>query len=261
MPTRLNDNDYSKSNHRYLKFNNNVRKSNKTILSKNICSAVLGGAAIFGSMFSYANETSLGLSVGTAGLGVEVSKALSPSIVTRFYLSGYTFEVDIEEDGIDYTADLSFSNFAAIIDWHPWHNGFHLSSGLVNNGNRFEMSAEQADNYEIGDTTYSGTLSLQATVKFRRVSPYVGFGWNNAATGRDGLAWSTEIGVILQGEPIVKLSATGTNITASGSSNTIDVTSNGDFQDDLKAEQVALQDALDSFEFYPVITFGLHYQF
>lgn len=212
MPIWLNRSDYSKfndnhTNGKYIQGCKNIFKFNKGISSKRVCSTVLGVAAITGSMFSYGGETSFGLNVGTAGLGVEVSRALSPSIVTRFYLSGYTFEVDIEEDGIDYNADLSFSNFAAIVDWHPWHNGLHLSAGLVNNGNHFQMGAEAADDYDIGDSTYTGTLSLQAAVKFRRVSPYVGLGWNNAATGRSGLAWSTEIGVILQGEPSVRLTA------------------------------------------------------
>jgi len=247
MPIWLNNNDYS--------------KFSQCISSNTICSAVLGVAAITGSMLSHAGETSLGVSAGTAGLGVEISKALSPSIVTRFYLSGYTVEVDLEEDGIDYEVDLSFSNFAAIIDWHPWHNGLHLSAGLVNNGNHFEMNAEAAEEYEIGGSTYTGELSLQASVKFRRVSPYVGFGWNNAATGRSGFAWSTEIGVILQGEPTVTLAAAGSEITETGTLSSFDVTSNGEFQDNLKAEQVNLQNELDSFEFYPVITLGLHYQF
>ena len=247
------------SNNGYARFGTDSHKFNIGISSKNIFSTAIGIAAVSCSMLSYGGDTSLGINAGTTGLGVEISKGLSPSIVTRFSLSGYTFEVDIEEEGIDYTADLGFSNFAAIIDWHPWHGGLHVSAGLVNNGNHFNMGAQQTGTYEIGDETYSGELSIEATVNFRRVSPYVGLGWNNAATGSSGLAWSTEIGVILQGEPVVKLTATGAQI--SDGTSTFDVLTNSDFQNELKTEEIALQEALDGFEFYPVITFGLHYQF
>jgi hypothetical protein len=86
-------------------------------------------------------------------------------------------------------------------------------------------------------------------VEFRAVAPYIGIGWGNALdeAGHWGLA--TDLGVAFTGSPDMDLSATGP------------IAADPTFQARLAEEEKDIQDELDIFKVYPVLSISLFYRF
>ncbi|MBI2437829.1 MAG: hypothetical protein HYV36_03325 [Lentisphaerae bacterium] len=87
-------------------------------------------------------------------------------------------------------------------------------------------------------------------MRFKHFAPYFGLGFGNAVLDADK-TWGFvfDIGVILQGSPSVDLSADGA------------MANNPIFQMALAQEESEVQDDADVFRFYPVLAFGISYQF
>ena len=81
-------------------------------------------------------------------------------------------------------------------------------------------------------------------------APYIGLGYGNVVLDADK-TWGFvfDIGIMWQGSPSVALSANGTK---AGDST---------FQQDLAMEESDIQDDADVFRIYPVLSFGISYQF
>lgn len=176
---------------------------------------------------------------GTLGAGFEVTKALTKRTRLRVGANAFTFGTSFNEAGISYDVDLRSRNIAAIFDFHPMNGNFRVSAGVFYNKNEFD--ADATGFIRIGGNDYN--TSLNANVSFDRTSPYIGVGWGNAVKEGRRLTHSFDLGLLYQGSPKVKLSATGV------------------LQSDLDQEALELEDALDSFKYYPVISYGISFKF
>ena len=195
-------------------------------------------------------EHAVGVKVGTLGIGVEYTGEINNKFDLRLGLNKYDYSHSAAESEIDYDIELNLETFALIADYHPFDNSFTLSAGAFINNNSIDLNAKPTGgNYEIDGTTYTAAQvgSLNAKVEFNDVSPYIGFGYNGA-TKATGLGWSfsAEIGALYQGDPDVKLTTTSTVAAV--------VTS-------VAEEQKQLNEEIDGFEWYPVISFGVSYKF
>ena len=190
----------------------------------------------------------LGIKVGSLGAGIEVTKGLSDNFNARLGFNTFTLDESGTESDINYAIDLELSNATLLLDWHPTGGSFRTTAGLVANGNELKMTAESAASYDIGGTTYTpadiGTLS--GVVGFDELVPYLGIGWGNAVEDDQKLTFSFDIGVVFQGSPNVALSTTS---TVAG------------LEDDLRVEEQQLEQDLDKFDLYPVVSLGLAWQF
>lgn len=178
---------------------------------------------------------------GTLGVGFEVTKALTKRTRLRVGANAFTFGTSFKEAGISYDVDLRSRNVAVIFDYHPLNGRFRVSAGVFYNKNEFD--ADAAGTLTVGGTTYANA-TLNANVSFDRTSPYIGIGWGNAVKEGKRLTHSFDLGVLYQGSPKVKLTATGVGSQA-----------------DLNQEALELEDALDSFRYYPVISYGISFKF
>ena len=120
------------------------------------------------------------------------------------------------------------------------------------NGNELNMKATGSNtSYDIGDTTYTASEvgTLTGNVEFNSFAPYVGIDFGNSVTKSKEFGFMFDLGIAYQGSPDVSLSATGT------------LSNNATFKEELRKEEKALQDDLDNFTIYPVISLGVTYQF
>src|SRR5690606_23747315 len=138
-----------------------------------------------------AESVALAAKAGTTGLGLEAGFRLTESINLRLGYYSLDYGTDLEEEGIEYDGDLRLRNAALFADWHPFRGMFRLSSGVVQSGNEFVGSAE--DELEVGDNTYEG--SLEATVDWDGMAPYLGVGLGNAMRG-GRWSFSMDLGVM-----------------------------------------------------------------
>lgn len=205
-------------------------------------------------------QNALNATVGTTGLGLEWASSLHPKLRVRGVLSYLTFEHDDTEEGIDYTIDFDSNNLGAILDWHPFAGSFRLSAGLVstNFGLDFRSDSSQ-NNFEIGNSTYTGNLKLEGEADFNPIAPYAGFGWASDLS-RSGLYFSGELGVLFIGKPKLSYDASGQARDQSGGP-VFDVGSNPQFQADLEIERQLLEDEFEDISMWPVLNIGIGYRF
>ena len=177
---------------------------------------------------------------GTLGVGFEVTKAITKRSRLRFGANSFTFNTSFSENGIRYDSDIRSRNAAVIFDYHPLNGRFRVSAGVFYNKNEFD--ADAAGNLTIGGAPYVN-VALNANVSFDRTAPYIGVGWGNAVKEGNRLTHSFDLGLLYQGSPKVKMSASGVS------------------QADLNQEALVLEDALSSFRYYPVISYGISFKF
>ena len=185
---------------------------------------------------------------GTLGLGVDISYPLMPRINARAGFNVFSFSYSTTQDDVNYDADLTLRSMDLLLDLFPIPGrGFRVSGGLLVNGNGVDLTAEPTGSYTIGSTTYPASQigTLSGNVDLGNLTPYLGIGWGNAVTDRMG--FMLDIGIVFQGSPDVTLSASGP------------ITLLPSFQEDLQQEEQSLEDEIDQYKYYLVLSVGLSF--
>lgn len=209
----------------------------------------LAAAIMFASTAVSAEEGRLqaGLKASTLGLGAEVGYRFNDLVGLRGDLNYYTREFDREISGLDYGAELNSFNAGLLADFYPMKGAFRLSGGLRYNGNQIDLSARPTQSVEIGGTTYTPSQvgAIGAEVDFDRIAPYFGIGF--APQINENMVLSLDAGVMFQGGANLSRIRTSENSAVS--------------RLDLERERQELQDKIDDYKYYPVLSVGLSYRF
>jgi len=188
----------------------------------------------------------------TLGLGAGITVGLTEQFNLRGQFNSFSYDFDDDASDIEYAFDLELGSLGALLDWHPGGGSFRLSAGFYLNDNEVNGTGQPTTaTVEIGDAIFNtadvGTLT--ADLGFDDVVPYLGIGWGNAI-GREGrLGIALDIGVLFQGEPDVTFNAVGAD---SAIQDLLDA--------EIAQEEANIQDDIDEFDLYPVITLGLNYR-
>ena len=217
----------------------------------NLVFSVLVSMFLFTAISTAQAEEGVGLGVkaGTLGGGVELSASLIENTRIRGGFNYFTFSFDSTISDINYDFETDFNSLSLVLDWHPFGNSFYLSGGAYFNNNSISVDGT-VDNKFIS-SEISRLVSISGDVEFQPVAPYAGLGWrsNNAETGW-GVAF--DLGVLFQGAPDV----TGLRLNAP-----VDVSSIADVQDFLAEQEEDIEDDLSAFQYYPVVSLMLTYNF
>jgi signal peptidase I len=196
-------------------------------------------------------QVGVSLKAGLPGIGGDVTVGLSETLNLRGGVNwlSLTFESDDEEDGDEMSADLDLLSFPILLDWHPAGNNFRISAGAFVNDNGATGYAKPGDTIDFNDVEYTVTRA-DAEVSFESFCPYLGIGYGNAV-GRDGnWHFAFDFGVFYHGTPQVDLTATASDPRLQP---LLDA--------DVEAERQDVEDDLEPFVVYPVISFGVSYKF
>jgi hypothetical protein len=182
------------------------------------------------------------------GLGADIAVALNPRISLRGGANFIPYQPTITSGDIDYEAGIPSPQFIGAVDLFL-ASGFRLSGGIRIKSGELELTGELSEPVEIGDETYDpadvGTLT--GTVITKDASPYLGIGWGNVAMSR--LGFFVDLGVALHGSPGVELTASGP------------IAGDPSFEDDLDREAQALEEDLEAFKVYPILSLGVSFGF
>lgn len=202
------------------------------------------------STVSLAAGVAPGIKVGTLGVGADVTIGIHQRLNLRLNGNYLTYDYDDTIEDIDYNLDLDFSSGMALLDWHPFANGFRISGGAIMNENSIDLKATPNTSKTIGGHTYTPAQigNLKGKLDFEDVAPYAGIGFGHAVGENQRLSFVFDLGVLFQSYD-VDLSATGP------------VSQLPQFQSDLREEENEIQDDLDNFEYYPVVAIGIAYKF
>jgi hypothetical protein len=184
-----------------------------------------------------AQAAGVGVKIGTTGLGIDVAKNVAPLLDVRVGYSGGSIGHDSSTNGASYNGDIKLSNLSALLDFHPLGPLFRLTGGVIFNKNKYEATG-----------TPSGMPgSFNATVESgKSAAPYLGIGYGNVAGM--GINFYADLGVMFMGTPKATISANCSGL--SGAQCTT-------LQNSVATEQQSLQDKLDRFKAYPVLTIGV----
>ena len=187
--------------------------------------------------------------ISTLGGGLEFAKGLTPSFGLRGGFNYFTYGYDATESDVEYNLDLELKSLGLFADWHPFKGSFRLSGGFLINGNGIEGKAKPTTaNFDIGDGSYDlDSVSLE--ISYDTFAPYFGLGWDTTFGDRDNWGFCFDLGLVYSGSPEAAVSISGSDAaiaTASG---------------DVQKENNDLQESLHDFEWWPVISAGLVYQF
>lgn len=198
-----------------------------------------------------AEGLALGGRVGTTGIGGDLTVRLTDRLNIRGSGGWMKWDVDGNVDDVDFTYGLDYEMYGAVLDLHPFANGFRISAGAFWGSSRTTLDAKLSDNQKIGDHTYTPEQigTLKGTIKFEREpAPYLGLGFGNAVGEGQRLTFLFDLGVVFQSYE-VELSADGA------------AASSAQFRRDLQELEEDTQDTVDHLKIYPVISLGIAYQF
>ena len=207
--------------------------------------------AMLGTM-GHAEGVSVGVKGGTLGVGPEIGVTFSKYLGARVGFNYLPFSFSGEKGDVEYDFDLNLQSVSGILDFHPFKNAFRISGGIFYNGNNLDAKGKPSSGmFKIGDHKYPAALvgSLKGDIDFDDFAPYCGIGVDTTFGKSKNFGLMLEVGVLFQGSPDVTLSSEGP------------LSGNPLFRRDLAKEEEKLEDDLNSFKFYPVISIGATYRF
>lgn len=187
-----------------------------------------------------AGAAGIGVRAGTNGVGGDIGWGVAPTLSARIGYSGLNYDSDVSTTGVRYDGKLKLSNLSGLLDWSPL-GPFRLTAGIVGTNNKVDVTGVPANAAASAAGTLSGTIELG-----KRTAPYLGFGYGNVAGA--GVNFYFDIGVMFQGSPKSTLTAT---CTSPGSAQCTSL------QNSVAAEQMALDDKMSNYKYYPVASIGI----
>ncbi len=214
-----------------------------------LAAAVAAGALTFAGAAA-AQQTSVGVSAGTPGLGIDLGYDINDTFGLRANGNWFSLSKDVESDGVNYDGKLKLLSLGVLGDFYIFGSGFRLTGGAYLNGNHVNLNATPANNIEVGGTVYTpaqvGTLTGEAD--YNTFTPYAGLGYTSNR-GEPGLAFVFDAGVMFQGRPDITLTSNGAAAATPG------------FQADMERERREIADDLKWTRFYPAVRMGVAYRF
>lgn len=205
-------------------------------------------------------EVGIAGTAGTLGAGIELSFGGSRQIQGRIGIHGYNYSDRREVSDIQYDAEANLRTATGFLDWHPGGHGFRLTGGLVYNGTDVTGSSlpPASGFYDIGDVLVPASLleGLDADVDFDPIVPYAGLGWGRAPGSGGGFGLTLDLGVMFQGEGEVTLTP---RIPAGSPLN--DPLARQALQILIDREERDLQEDVNDYDLYPVVSLGISYRF
>ena len=219
------------------------------MIRRNLAVAV-AASAFFYAGAAAAQQTSIGVSAGTPGIGLELGYDLNDMIGVRANGNFFGMSKDVDSDGVNYNGKLKLFSMGLLGDFYMFESGFRLTGGAYYNKNRVNLTATPTSSTEIGGTVYTPAEigSLTGRASYNKFTPYAGLGYTSNR-GEPGLSFVFDAGVMFQGRPEIALSGNGA------------ITSTPGFQADLERERQEIADDLKWTRFYPAVRLGVAYRF
>lgn len=216
----------------------------------------LASSALLASTAAFA-QVGVTADIGSTGAGFHLVVPMESDLNGRFGLNYFKHDFDKNSSGIDYDVKGKLQTFDVLFDWYVLTGSkFHLTGGLVYNGNRFDAhgkpNAQNRFNINNNSYTAADVGLLSGRIEYRKAAPYLGIGWGNALAENSHWNFSADLGAFYQGNANVKLTSIGCT-TSQLVCQTL--------AKDVEAVRQRFGDDLNQFKVYPVLRASLSYRF
>ncbi len=224
---------------------------------KKICVTIGTGLMLanFSPVYAESGEVSFGLKGGTLGIGIEAGVEVSEYLEVRGGVNYLKFDFDTTISEIDYNFEPEFFNGSLLLDWHPFANAFRFTAGSYINNNKMDVEGTYRQDLIPADYAhYAGLVNLakvEGSVEFNTFAPYLGLGWTSNHADK-GWGMNMDCGVMFQGKP---------NVTELHVDDPWGIGDSGLLDDFLEGERQAIEDDIDEFQYYPVMSVSVSYKF
>ncbi|MBJ7410463.1 MAG: hypothetical protein JHD15_08880 [Phenylobacterium sp.] len=199
-----------------------------------------------------AQNMSVGVNVGTPGIGVQLSAKVSDLVVLRGAIDGVSISRDEDYSDIDYDGKAKLMTGGVFADLHPGGGAFFVSGGAYVGKRKINLRAQPTAAVDIGGQTFTPAQvgRLDGEAKLSNFQPFVGLGFDNTYVGERGWGFRALAGVAFSKRPDV-------NLTASGGT----LSNDANFQARLRQEEAEARDDAKDFKYFPVVQVGLTRRF
>jgi hypothetical protein len=195
--------------------------------------------------------------LGSTGAGFHVVVPMESDLNGRFGINYFKHDFNKTSSGIDYDVKGKLQSFDLLFDWYVLSGSkFHLTGGLVYNGNRFDAvgKADPLGRFNLNNDSYTAADVgvLTGRVEYRKAAPYLGIGWGNALATGSPWQFNADLGAFYQGNANVKLVSIGCT-TSQLVCETL--------AKDVESARQSFGDDINKFKVYPVLRASLSYRF
>lgn len=221
--------------------------------------AAIAASALAGTAAAQTSDSrfALGANAGTTGFGLEAQYQVSPRWTVRGGFDALKYDDEVEGDEIIYDGELDFTTGGVFVDYHPMSSAFFISGGVYFGTRELGVTGTPAPGsiVEIGDEDFTAAEvgTLTGTLDFGNTAPFVGLGWNTTFTTEGRVGFKFLVGAAFGSDPDATLARTGgAPLTPAQQS---------DLDEDLRQEELEIEDEADGFKIFPVVQLGLAYRF
>ena len=220
---------------------------------KKIVSSVL---ILLSTTFAFADTDrglNAGVKVGTLGLGIDFSTPIYTNLSARLNMNGASYTYTQEEDDNEFEGTLELQSVGTLLDYYPFENNFRVTGGLYYNGNSFDGTIVPTVSTTIDidgmEYTTDDLTKLDSELNFDSIAPYLGLGWGNDARDK-GWGFTFDLGLMYHGVGDAELTPDIKDLTKIEEINAA-----------VEREEQSIENDLEDFPFYPVISVGVNYTF
>ncbi len=198
-----------------------------------------------------------GVGISSLGGELQLRYQMVDQLALRAVAAGGAVNFTTFQDGFAYEYEVELGSAGAMIDWHPFSNGFRLTAGGRYNANRVDVLIRPGRDEDVPSTILDpindlaiGLFSpaeVTGEVAFFELAPYLGIGYFGEIWGRFWL--SIDAGIYYQGDPEVTLEQ-----------GTIDLFTQ-DQTDLLASQEEQAERDLRLLAYLPMVSLSLSYRF
>lgn len=150
----------------------------------------------------------------------------------------------------DYDLDLKLLTLPVLLDWRPFQDSFHISTGLILNATHMSLDGRTDGLLPNAATAaWPAPGTVYGEMQFNPLVPYFGFGWAKTFGKDERWGVTSDFGVAFLGVPKVSLHANGA------------MASDPTLRRELAQEEDRIEDDLSDFQLYPVVSVSFFFRF
>lgn len=221
----------------------------KLLVSACLCATSVSTAfAAENNAFSFIGKLS------TLGITAEMAYANSDHTELFSNISAFTYNKDLTVEGSTFNADSRLMSLIAGMRYYPTASNLYIGGGFGINNNEVVLSPNLTnDSYVFNGRTYDAddVSDVKPRAIYNTFAPMFMVGWQSKKINETGVSFFGEAGVFYNGDTDVESDAPCSSLTASCAQ----------LKEDFEKSRAALEDKLDDYSIYPVLSLGVRYSF